>query len=632
MKRYNPVVPWKGLSKDAAAFLLIFAVGFLLKNNYSLLLIYRVPLASGLLVRNLFHLLLLSTLGVHLTKSRNGRILLLTILALYTAFFLGNLYYNRYFGNYLSYNDILMGQGVRPVRVLTRQLWRIWDVLFIADLPAIFFLGRRLNGEGSETTLRTALRRGVRANKRALLLALALLPTQLLLGNLLLDTPSPRELFERSTGGFAAVYGVGSLYLFEIYNYHYLPDDTPEPAGGESGGEVSLGEEAAVAEEPNLVVIQVESLDAEILDFAYRGTEVSPFLNRMKEQHLYAENFYAQHINGSFDAEFSFLTSLYPLNKSYAFKNNDMSRFDSLVHVLDENGYETLAFHANDGEFFHRNKAYEEMGFDRFYSREDFDERRTVFEEGRSYFGLNDYDFLLQSIDYIEAAPRPFFAFLITVTSHTVFDLYPPSEQREEFADVSPILTRDYFNSVSFLDRALEMFFSQMETRGLAEDTVFLLYSDHGAAVESELYSSYPEDQLPQQFERPERIPMMIVHEDVPPGVIAKAGTPVDLAPTILDLLGAESVPEEFAGNSLLFPEEDPVLFLHELPQILYKDQLFAMTLAPENGGYEVTEIGTLGNPREEHVEIPKTEQEEIFDLIEFTREVFANRRTPLPQ
>ncbi|MFW6338946.1 MAG: hypothetical protein ACOC25_08450, partial [Alkalispirochaetaceae bacterium] len=136
----------------------------------------------------------------------------------------------------------------------------------------------------------------------------------------------------------------------------------------------------------------------------------------------------------------------------------------------------------------------------------------------------------------------------------------------------------------------------------------------------------------PQQFERPERIPMMIVHEDVPPGVIAKTGTTVDLAPTILDLLGAESVPEEFAGNSLLFPEEEPVLFLHEIPQILYKDHLFAMTFAPENGGYEVTEVGTLGIPREEHVEIPKTEQKELLDLIEFIREAFANRRTELPQ
>lgn len=627
MNRHDPLAPWKDLSKDATLFLLIFVVGFLLKNNYSLLLIYRVPVVSGVVVRNLFHLLLLFTLGVHLTASRNGRVFLLTVLGVYTVFFLGNLYYNRYFGNYLSYNDLLMGQGVRPVRVLARQLWRPWDVLFIADLPAIGFFFHRLNGEGSRTSLRAALRRGVSTNRALLFLALALLPTQWLLGNLLLDSPSPQKLFERSTGGFAAVYGVGTLYAFEIYHYHFVPGEEDGTAENGRTQEIALGEEPAVAEKPNLVVIQVESLDANILDFEYEGTEVSPFLNRMKEKHLYAESFYAQHVNGSFDAEFSFLTSLYPLNKTYAFKNNDMSLFDSLVRVLDENGYETLAFHANDGEFFHRNKAYAEMGFDRFYSREDYDEEETVFREGRSYFGVNDYDFLLQSIDYIEAAPRPFFAFLITVTSHTVFDLYPPSEEREEFADVTPILTRDYFNSVSFLDQALEMFFFQMEARGLAEETVFLLYSDHGAAVESQLYSSHPETELPQQFERPERIPMMIVHKDVPSDVIAKTGTTVDLAPTVLDLLGAERVPEEFAGRSLLFPEEEPVLFLHEIPQILYKDHLFAMTLGPENGGYEITEIGTLGNSREEHVEMPKTEQEEILELIEFTREAFENRR-----
>ncbi|MFP4331209.1 MAG: LTA synthase family protein [Spirochaetaceae bacterium] len=629
MKRYNPPAAWKGVSKDAALFLIIFAAGFLLKNNFSLFWIYRVPLASGPVLRNLFHLLILTTLGVHLTRSRNGRVLLLGVSGVYTAFFLANLYYNRYFGNYLSYNDVLMGQGVRPVRVLTRQLWEVWDVLFIADLPALGFLFRRLKGEGRETTLRSALGHGVRANKKALLLALALLPTQALLGNLLLHAPSPRELFSRSTGGFAALYGVGSLYLFEIYNYHYRPEVNPTPSGREPADQISLGEEPAVAQQPNLVVIQVESLDARIIDFTYQGTEVSPFLNRMKDQHLYAQNFYAQHVNGSFDAEFSFLTSLYPLNRTYAFRDNDMSRFDSFVRILDESGYETLAFHANDGAFFHRNKAYEEIGFDRFYSREDFDEGETVFEGARSYFGLNDYDFLLQSVDYIEEAPEPFFAFLITVTSHTVFDLYPSSQRREAFADVSPVLTRDYFNSVAFLDQALEMFFAQMDARGLAEDTIFLLYSDHDAAVDSEIYSSHEQAELPPQIERPEHVPLMIIHEDIAPGVITKTGSHVDIAPTILDLLGAEALPDQFAGSSLLFPEEEPVLFLHEVPQILYKDHLFAMTVAPGNDGYEITEVGTLANPREEYVEIPESEQEAIPELIEVIRETFENHRVP---
>jgi hypothetical protein len=69
---------------------------------------------------------------------------LLWFLLLYTVlYFLPNLYYNRYFGNYLSYNDILMGQGFTPVSVLARQLLRAWDIFFVGDLLLLGYLTRR---------------------------------------------------------------------------------------------------------------------------------------------------------------------------------------------------------------------------------------------------------------------------------------------------------------------------------------------------------------------------------------------------------------------------------------------------------------------------------------------------------
>ncbi|MFW5694888.1 MAG: hypothetical protein ACOCYB_06950, partial [Alkalispirochaeta sp.] len=70
-----------------------------------------------------------------------------------------------------------------------------------------------------------------------------------------------------------------------------------------------------------------------------------------------------------------------------------------------------------------------------------------------------------------------------------------------------------------------------------------------------------------------------------------------------------------------------PVLFLHEVPQVLYKEHLFALELAGENGDYEVVEVGHLPNPREEYVEISHEQKEEILQIIQFTREIIANRR-----
>ncbi|MFW5826673.1 MAG: LTA synthase family protein [Alkalispirochaeta sp.] len=601
------------------------------KYTYAALMIYNAPALPGLAVRNVVYLIVIAIVAAPLASSRRGRSILLLVLGIYTLFFLANLYYNRYFGNYLSYNDVLMGQGVRPFRVLTRHLFRPWDIVFILDSIGLWYLWYRLRDNlGDQWPFRRAWA-AVRARRKLLFVIPLLLAGQIAVSNRLLGGPTPGELFETSTAGFAGVYGIVPLYAYEIYQYYSpAPAPAPEPTSHPAAmqPEVVLTDEGTLDSNPNIIMIQVESLDAQIIDFEFDGQEVTPFLNDLKGDSLYGSDFYAQHVNGSFDAEFAALTSLYPPNKNYAFKNNDMSAFDSLVGVLNDNGYQTMAFHANDAEFFHRHKAFPELGFERFYSREDFDEEATSYEVGRTSFGINDYDFFSQAIEYIESASEPFFAFLITVTSHTVFDFYPESFAQETFQDASPTILRDYLTSAAFVDYSLEMFFSALEHRDLHRNTLIVLYADHDAAIETPLYNSrrnfVPERPL---REHPEHVPLFIKHEDIAPRTISKTGTAVDIAPTILDLVGADPVPEEFVGSSLLHPTEEPVLFLHEVPQVLYKDHLFALELAGENGDYEVVEVGHLPEPREEHVEMSHEQEEELLAIIQFTREIIANRR-----
>ena len=66
----------------------------------------------------------------------------------------------------------------------------------------------------------------------------------------------------------------------------------------------------------NVVSIQVESLAAQVIDMQTpSGQEITPFLNRLKQQSLYFENFYAQHGGGhSADAELTLFLSLLPLD------------------------------------------------------------------------------------------------------------------------------------------------------------------------------------------------------------------------------------------------------------------------------------------------------------------------------
>ncbi|MFW6264858.1 MAG: LTA synthase family protein [Bacillota bacterium] len=439
--------------------------------------------------------------------------------------------------------------------------------------------------------------------------------------NYILGNSNPLELYKESTIEFANVYGILPLYAMEVYDL-ISPDSfkiTEVVDEVELKPQHTIDPEALVEKQSNIIAIQLESFDAKLIDYEYQGKEITPFINKLVKEGLYFNNFYAQHINGSFDADLSFLTSLYPISRNYAFSENDFSDIDTLAKTLKENSYQTLAFHGNDKSFFSRDKAYPSLGFDKFYSFEDYSLDNLQMEI-EANLGINDYDFFYQSLDMLNVAEEPFFAYFITLSSHTPFDFYPLDESKEEFSEIERRLVRDYFNSIAFLDKSLEMFFTGLEERGLMEDTLFILYGDHESDIETDLYSSSRNFNLKRNVKGPENVPLLIIHPDIEKGRNKNSGSFTDLAPTILDILGIEEESETFAGKSLLADGDWPVLFLHENPQILYKNQLFVENLE----GFE--RIGYLDSAKDDNISISEDKKVWIDQVIKYMRNVIFVR------
>lgn len=603
-----------------------FLLGFMLKYNFLLIRIFSIPSFSGLILRNIAFLVLIGYFLLPLARARRGRKVLLRSMAVFTAIFIANLWYNRYFGNYLSFFDLLGSEDVGNPMIIFRHLISITDIIFFIDIIIMTLL--RKDKPGSQKQINLQLRDLIPGNNLTWIVIIALSVTlmfsQMLLTNQQLGGLTPQQLYHDSTSGFVNVYGVSSLYFYEVYDFLYTrsePPHSPELTQlPQSLTEDRLDGIAEIPEDTNVIVIQMESIDEKLINYEHRDQEVIPFLNSFKEKSIYGENFYAMHVNGSFDADFSLLTSLYPLNRTYAFRDNDMSQFNSLVEVFNNLGYETMAFHGNDRSFFHRDKAYPELGFDRFIGKEDFSQDDKVMEKEDFYLGINDYDFFLQSLDYLEQTEEPFFGYFITVTSHTPFDAYPSNHYREEFSDIETQIVHDFFQSVSFTDKAIARFYQELQDRGLAENTLFVLYSDHDASIDAEEYSSSVGFELDREVKEPEHVPLMLKHPDLEPGTLEKTGTITDLGPTILDLLGQEEKPQEFLGNSLLKGEEQPVFFLHEAPQILYKDHLFLRY--PD----QLEQIGRKHEARFEDVNLYEDDLEKIDDLIDYMRKIMPAR------
>src|SRR5690606_33432569 len=93
------------------------------------------------------------------------------------------------------------------------------------------------------------------------------------------------------------------------------------------------------------------------------------------------------------DAEFASNNSLYPSLSGPTYMEYGDNTFYGLPWLLRDNGYTAWAFHGYEKDYWNRNDAYVNQGYQRFISQEDFE-----FEEIIG-FGIKDEDFFSQSIN-----------------------------------------------------------------------------------------------------------------------------------------------------------------------------------------------------------------------------------------
>lgn len=588
-----------------------------------MLYIFGAPSIITLLIRNILFIFFYSQFIEPLLFSKTIRQRLFIMLVIFSIFFFINYWYSRYFGNYFSLSNLLSGEATGTFsyyEILVKQIIRFWDIFFVLDLAASAYLGFKMISFYDFKIEEKLSYLNISFNKTAVGILILLLLVQIFTGSIFIDEINPINIYQEGTSYYASVYGIIPLYTMEAYIYLNKSEEKVKPELEEVPyykSQNQLSSKKIDADQPNIILIQVESLDAAVVDYIYQGEEITPYLNELKSQSIYFDNFYAQKVNGSFDADLSVLTSLYPVNRSYVFRDIDMGRFDTLPKLLKEEGYQTLAFHNNDKDFFNRAEAYPDLGFDKFYSKEDFEEKYYPVPEERA-LGVNDYDFFADSQEIIkEAAEKddPFLAYLISLTSHTPFNFYP-KEAAEDFPGVENELLRNYFKSINFFDKSLENFMTELNKAGILENTVVVIYSDHESEIQTEEYKSGREFNLWRSAKIPYHIPFLIYHPDLENETISRAGTTTDIAPTILDLLDFNSLPEQFVGDSLFVEKNEPILFLHETPQIFYQDQLYIKELD------RLQKVGFLKDSEKE-IEISAKKIEELEQIIDYMRRIF---------
>lgn len=231
----------------------------------------------------------------------------------------------------------------------------------------------------------------------------------------------------------------------------------------------------------NLIVIQFESLQDFVVGLKVGGAEVTPNINRFIRESVYFSETYSQTGSGnSSDAELLANTGLLPASSGAAFTRFASNKFYALPELLARNGYSTLALHGDRPGFWNRGNMYKSLGFGRFVSRFDMEQDEIIG------MGISDRSFFRQSVDILAAEPKPFYAFLVTLTSHHPFNYAALLEQSGfDAGEFSGGFMGNYLSAMHYADAQLGMFLDGLRQRGLLDDSVVVIYGDHAAVPPS---------------------------------------------------------------------------------------------------------------------------------------------------
>ncbi|MBT5901410.1 MAG: LTA synthase family protein [Opitutaceae bacterium] len=286
----------------------------------------------------------------------------------------------------------------------------------------------------------------------------------------------------------------------------------------------------APTKQKHVVYLQLESIDGLMIGGRKNGQSTMPYLESLAEKHVYFTNVLDCTATGrTTDGEFLVLTSQVPVARPPVYVSQQLDRIPSLPRVLNEAGYHTQSMHGFNGVFWHRAEAHAALGYDEMSFEDDLDLAEKIG------WGWSDAAVLQAAADRLIASEEPAFLHVITLTNHHPYD-YIAQHQGEEPGTIE----EEFLRSVAYVDDAIKGFMERLDSAGVLDDCLIVIYSDHDSAIdvemEAHLDSFYPRlisDTVPLimiGFDRaPQRVDAIVGLQDVPVMVLEELGIPAPL-------------------------------------------------------------------------------------------------------
>jgi phosphoglycerol transferase MdoB-like AlkP superfamily enzyme len=242
-------------------------------------------------------------------------------------------------------------------------------------------------------------------------------------------------------------------------------------------------------------------------------------------------------LTGRFPSVSQDLAETVPVEKPYA----------SIPTILKQKlNYRTAFFQSAKGNFEARPGLVHNLGFEKFWARDDLNDTDAFL----GYLACDEFTMLEPIVRWITAdGNRPFFLTLMLSVTHD------PYEVPQWFAEPAKEPLARYRQTVSYTDKFLAALDVELTKLNLADKTIFCVISDHAEAFGEHGLLGHERIAFDEAVQIPFclRAPFLVA-----PGTkITRAVSSIDLAPTLLTLLGFDTAGVGFDGINALSPIPD---------------------------------------------------------------------------
>ena len=293
-----------------------------------------------------------------------------------------------------------------------------------------------------------------------------------------------------------------------------------------------------IAKGRNIVMISLESTAAQYLSFYGSEYELTPNLTALSRNAVVFDNAYAVYPE-SIKGLYSVLFSTYPAFDSQP-EEYEKAPCPGLPAQLGSAGYRTALFHSGRFDYLGMKSVIENRGYATLEDAGDIGGNRN------SSFGVDEPSTVARILRWIDAVPRGerFFLTYLPIAGHHPYE----TPERGPFPEHDEI--GRYRNALLYGDASLGALIAGMRARGLEENTLWIVYSDHGEAFGQHegkyghIFFVYDENV---------HVPFLVAAPGLMHGQrrVRKVVSLVDTAPTLLDLVDVPP-PPGYQGQSML--------------------------------------------------------------------------------